>query len=147
MPCVAWSSTSSAFLSASWNGMPLPTTASSRSFGTTIMVSTFLRISAMPISACFIRFWPSNRNGLVTMPTVRAPMSRAICAMIGAAPVPVPPPMPQVTKTRSAPCSACEHFVAVLLDGLAPDLGAGAGAEPAGELLADLDLDVRTWRS
>src|SRR5467141_1265829 len=27
--------------------------------------------------------------------------------MIGAAPVPVPPPMPQVTNTRSAPWSAC----------------------------------------
>ena len=48
MPWVACSSTSSAFLSASWNGMPLPTTASSRSLGTTIMVSTFFRSSAMP---------------------------------------------------------------------------------------------------
>ncbi len=42
-------------------------------------------------------------NGFVTTPTVRAPSSRAICAMIGAAPVPVPPPMPAVTKTMSAP--------------------------------------------
>ena len=33
-------------------------------------------------------------------------MSRATWATIGAAPVPVPPPMPQVTKTRSAPCTA-----------------------------------------
>ena len=142
MPCVACSSTSSAFLSASWNGMPLPTTASRRSFGTTIIVSTFLRISAMPISACRIRFRPSKRNGLVTMPTVSAPISRAICATIGAAPVPVPPPMPQVTKTRSAPWTACEHLVAVLLDGLPADLGPRAGAEPARQLLADLDLDV-----
>src|SRR3989449_281083 len=107
IPCVACSSTSSAFLSASWNGMPLPTTASSRSLGTTTMVSTCLRISAMPISAWRIRLRPSNKNGLVTMPMVRAPRSRAICEMIGAAPVPVPPPMPQVTKTRSAPCRPC----------------------------------------
>src|SRR3989454_11877390 len=107
IPCVAWSSTSSAFLSASWNGIPLPTTASSRSFGTTTMVSTCLRIPAMPMSAWRIRLRPSNRNGLVTMPIVRAPKSRAICAMIGDAPVPVPPPMPQVTKTMSAPCSEC----------------------------------------
>src|SRR5436190_130848 len=107
IPCVAWSNTSSAFLSASWNGIPLPTTASSRSFGTTTMVSTCLRISAIPISACRIRLRPSNRNGLVTMPMVRAPRSRAICEMMGAAPVPVPPPMPQVTNTRSAPCRPC----------------------------------------
>src|SRR5689334_628523 len=104
MPCVAWSSTSSAFFKASWNGMPLPTTASSRSFGTTTIVSTCLRISAIPISAWRMRLRPSNKNGLVTMPMVRAPRSRAICEMIGAAPVPVPPPMPQVTNTRSAPC-------------------------------------------
>src|SRR5687768_14635183 len=51
MPCVACRRTSSAFLSASWKGIPFPTTASRRSFGTTIIVSTFLRISAMPISA------------------------------------------------------------------------------------------------
>src|SRR6266446_5783526 len=107
MPWVACSSTSSAFLSASWNGMPLPTTASSRSFGTTTMVSTCLRISAIPISAWRIRLRPSNRNGLVTMPMVRAPRSRAICEMMGAAPVPVPPPMPHVTNTRSAPCRPC----------------------------------------
>src|SRR3989441_1216813 len=105
MPCVACSSTSSARLRASWNGMPFPTTASSRSFGTTTIVSTCLRISAMPMSAWRIRLRPSNRNGLVTIPIVRAPRSRAICAMMGDAPVPVPPPMPQVTNTMSAPCS------------------------------------------
>src|SRR6266536_3878392 len=54
-----------------------------------------------------MRLRPSNRNGLVTIPIVSAPKSRAICEMMGAAPVPVPPPMPQVTNTRSAPCSPC----------------------------------------
>src|SRR6266568_4626941 len=97
MPWVACSSTSSAFFRASWNGMPLPTTAKSRSFGTTTMVSTCLRISAMPISACRMRLRPSNRKGFVTMPMVRAPKSRAIWEIIGAAPVPVPPPMPRVS--------------------------------------------------
>ena len=63
-------------------------------------------------------------------------------AMIGAAPVPVPPPMPQVTNTRSALGEHAAHLVAVLLDRLAADLGARAGAEPARELLADLDLHV-----
>ena len=51
MPSVARSSTSSAFLRASWNGMFLPTTASRRSLGTTIIVSTYLRSSSMPSSA------------------------------------------------------------------------------------------------
>ena len=45
----------------------------------------------------------SKRNGVVTMPTVSAPSSRAIRATIGAAPVPVPPPSPAVTKTMSEP--------------------------------------------
>jgi hypothetical protein len=40
IPCVACSSTSSAFFSASLKLVPFPTTESSRSFGTTIMVST-----------------------------------------------------------------------------------------------------------
>ena len=49
---------------------------------------------------------PSKRNGVVTMPTVSAPSSRAIRATTGAAPVPVPPPSPAVTKTMSEPRSA-----------------------------------------
>ena len=70
-------------------------------------VSTTSRRRAMPSSACCIRLEPSNVNGLVTTPTVSAPISfLAISAMTGAAPVPVPPPSPAVTKTMSAPLSA-----------------------------------------
>ena len=39
------------------------------------------------------------------MPTVSAPTSRAIRAITGAAPEPVPPPSPAVTNTRSEPRS------------------------------------------
>ena len=46
---------------------------------------------------------PSKPNGFVTTPTTRIPISRAICATTGAAPVPVPPPIPAVIKTISAP--------------------------------------------
>src|SRR6059036_3816905 len=73
-----------------------------------------------------MRLRPSNRNGLVQIPMVSAPRSRATCEMIGAAPVPVPPPMPQVTNTRSAPCSACStssRFSSIAwrpISGLAP---------------------------
>ena len=48
---------------------------------------------------------PSNLNGIVTIPTVSAPSSRAIRATTGAAPEPVPPPSPAVTKTMSEPRS------------------------------------------
>ena len=60
----------------------------------------------MPFSACARRRLPSKENGLVTTPTVKAPISLATSATIGAAPVPVPPPMPAVTNTMSAPSKA-----------------------------------------
>ena len=56
----------------------------------------------MPAIACAMRRLPSNVKGLVTIPTVSAPASRASRATTGAAPVPVPPPMPAVTNTMSA---------------------------------------------
>jgi len=76
------------------------------SFGIVIKVSTFAFKFAIPASACFKRFLPSKVNGLVTTPTVRAPTSLAHSATIGAPPVPVPPPIPAVTKIISAPCNA-----------------------------------------
>jgi hypothetical protein len=68
-----------------------------------ISVSTTFCSSAMPPSASRMRRPPSNWNGLVTTPTVNMPISRAIRATTGAAPVPVPPPMPAVTNTMWAP--------------------------------------------
>ena len=62
-----------------------------------ISESTDLRISAIPAAATRSRH--SNLNGVVTMPTVSLPMSLAMRAMMGAAPVPVPPPIPAVTNT------------------------------------------------
>ena len=59
--------------------------------------------SVMPCSAMRMRCAPSKWKGLVTTPTVRMPCSRAARAMIGAAPVPVPPPMPAVTKIMCDP--------------------------------------------
>ena len=41
------------------------------------------------------RLRPSKPNGRVTTPTVNAPISLAILATTGAAPVPVPPPYQQ----------------------------------------------------
>ena len=105
MPWTPWRSTSSAMRNASSIEVDLSSTSSSRSFGITISVSQLWRSSSTPSSACFLRRVPSNLNGVVTMPTVSAPSSRAMRATTGAAPEPVPPPSPAVTKTMSEPRS------------------------------------------
>ena len=74
-----------------------------RSLGMTIIVSTCSFSSSNPFSAISRRCTPSNANGLVTTATVSTPASLAIFAKTGAAPVPVPPPNPQVMNTISAP--------------------------------------------
>ena len=63
--------------------------------------------------------------------------------MTGAAPVPVPPPRPVVTKIMSAPDSAWMIDVGVLERGLPADVRIGAGAEPLRQLVTDLQLDRR----
>ena len=65
----------------------------------TSKASTCLLISSTPSKAWSIFLGPSNKNGMVTIPTVRIPISLAVLAMIGAAPVPVPPPIPAVMNT------------------------------------------------
>ena len=106
--------------------MSLGTTDRSLWFGITMSVSTRSFNSAIPSCARFIRFGPSNIKGLVTMPTVKAPKSLAISATIGAAPVPVPPPIPAVTKIISASDNASKTVsrsssIALLpVSGLAP---------------------------
>ena len=72
----------------------------SRSFSLLMIrsVSTLSRMSCIPCSACCRRFFPSKKNGMVTIPTVSTPISRAVLAITGAAPVPVPPPIPAVMK-------------------------------------------------
>ena len=66
-------------------------------------VSTYLESSWMPASAMSMRRAPSKWKGLVMTPTERMPISRVMRAMTGAAPVPVPPPMPAVMKAMCAP--------------------------------------------
>ena len=107
IPCTPWRSTSSAMRNASSIDVERSSTSSSRSFGITITVSQTSRSVSAPASACSRRRVPSKRKGIVTMPTVSAPTSRASCATTGAAPEPVPPPSPAVTKTMSEPRSTC----------------------------------------
>ena len=93
---------SSATRKASVKGVFSGTIWRSLSLLTTIKVSTLPFISLIACLACCMRLLPSNPNGLVTTPTVSAPAFLAHSATIGAAPDPVPPPMPAVTNTRSA---------------------------------------------
>ena len=48
----------------------------------------------MPLFAVSIRFLPSYAKGFIAIATVRTPISLAIFAITGLAPVPVPPPIP-----------------------------------------------------
>ena len=54
--------------------------------------------ASIPSLACLVFFLPSKAKGEVTMPTVKIPISCATDAITGAAPVPVPPPIPAVMK-------------------------------------------------
>ena len=59
-------------------------------------MSTHCFKSDNPLSATSILFFPSKSNGFVTTATVNIPRSFAALAITGAAPEPVPPPIPVV---------------------------------------------------
>ena len=67
--------------------------------------STFCAIFLTPRSAFTIFGRPSKTKGIVTIPTVKIPISLEILATTGPAPVPVPPPIPAVTKAIRVPSS------------------------------------------
>ena len=123
IPCTDCCNTSSAFFKASGREVFFSTISNKRSLGITIKVSTALFKASIPSMAFFMRCLASKRKGLVTTPTVRIPISFAILAIIGAAPVPVPPPIPQVTKTMSAPCNAAVMSSALSSAALVPISG------------------------
>ena len=63
---------------------------------------------------------PSKLKGVVTMATVRMPIAFAVAATTGAAPLPVPPPMPACSKW--AQWLACAgHASPITLVGFAPE--------------------------
>ena len=127
IPCTPWRSTSSASLKASFMEVRLSTTWSRRSLGMVIRASTLAFRLAIPCSATLKRRRPSKEKGLVTTPTVRAPACLAISATTWAAPVPVPPPIPAVMKTMSAPFT---HSASTSLDSSA-DFSPTSGLAPA----------------
>mmetsp|Transcript_1644 Transcript_1644/g.5495 ORF Transcript_1644/g.5495 Transcript_1644/m.5495 type:complete len:284 (-) Transcript_1644:233-1084(-) len=106
MPTTPWRRMSSATRNAPSIVVPSGTIWSRRSLEMTMSVSTASWRFRVATWACWARFRPSKPKGFVTTPTVSAPSSLATDATMGAAPDPVPPPMPAVTKTMSAPDSA-----------------------------------------
>mmetsp|Transcript_18000 Transcript_18000/g.29478 ORF Transcript_18000/g.29478 Transcript_18000/m.29478 type:complete len:258 (+) Transcript_18000:502-1275(+) len=70
---------------------------------TIITVSTCCLNRSIASVACLILLRPSKANGFVTIATVNAPLSLLTSATTGAAPDPVPPPIPLVIKHKSAP--------------------------------------------
>ena len=98
MPLAALDKTSSAFANPDLKPKS-PNCCLNLSLLITIRESTLALSSSTPCSACLSLLGPSKLNGTVTIPTVRIPISLAIFAITGAAPVPVPPPIPAVMKT------------------------------------------------
>ena len=96
----------------------------------TIKVSTFSFNLSIPARALFILTLASNLKGFVTTPTVRLPCSFANLATTGAAPVPVPPPIPHVTNTMSAPAIACLISSTLSFAASSPTLGSAPHPRP-----------------
>ncbi len=142
MPCTPCRRTSSAILNALSTDVFSFDTVSRRSFGITMSVSTFSLSRWMPCSACTDRRRPSNANGRVTTPMVSAPMPFAISAITGAAPVPVPPPLPAVMKTMSAPFSASSISSRCSSAAWRPTSGSLPAPEAPRELTTDVELHV-----
>ena len=130
MPWMPWRSTSSTTPNAASSDVRLSITDSSRSLGMVISVLTFSLRSLMPCSAASRRRAPSKVNGLVTTPTVSAPTSRAMDAITGEAPVPVPPPMPAAMNTMSAPRKSWNSDSALSSAALAPTCGLPPAPSP-----------------
>ena len=101
IPWTPWRRTSSASLNESLIVTFLSAIFNRRSFGIVTIASTFSARFLIPSSAFLILWGPSKKKGFVTTATVSTPRDFAASAIIGAAPVPVPPPIPAVTNTIS----------------------------------------------
>ena len=104
----------------------IPGISNNLSFGIAINVSTFSLKLLIPVAALFFFNGPSKLNGFVTMATVKIPIAFATSAIIGDAPVPVPPPIPAVMNNISVPSNtsfifSSDSFAAILpFSGSAP---------------------------
>ena len=90
-----------ASIKAFWRVIVFSGSSNSLSLGITISASTTSFKLTIPSSAFLILLLPSKLNGFVTTATVNMPISLATLAITGAAPVPVPPPIPEVMNNIS----------------------------------------------
>ena len=88
----------------------------------TMTVSHFSLNFTSPCSALCI-LAPSNLNGNVIVDITIAPISFAMPAMTGEAPVPVPPPMPAVRNIKSMSFSRLFNSALLSKAALAPVSG------------------------
>mmetsp|Transcript_15285 Transcript_15285/g.26205 ORF Transcript_15285/g.26205 Transcript_15285/m.26205 type:complete len:289 (+) Transcript_15285:280-1146(+) len=152
MPWTPWRRTSSARRKASWTGVESETSFISLSFEITMIASTCIRRFSRASVACLIRLRPSKEKGKVTIPTVSFPISFERRAMTGAAPLPVPPPIPAVRNTRSAPSRAAEICSLLSsadfkpIEGSPPQPSPRVSLEPIWSRLGDLDV-MSAWAS
>ena len=142
MPWTPDSSTWSALLNASMTLTCLSLIDSSRSFGMTMRVSTSCRRVSMPDSAWPARRRPSKENG----PRDDADRERAERAGdVGDDGRAAGAGATALAGGHEDHVGALEHLLdllAVVLGGLPADLGGSARAEAAGQLAADVELDV-----
>src|SRR5450830_324302 len=94
-----------------------------RSLGMAIIASTRSLSIWSPCSAVFQRCLPSKVKGRVTTPTTSDRFLRAISAITGEAPVPVPPPMPAVMNTMSAPARVSSSMSRLISAARSPTMG------------------------
>ena len=142
MPCTPCSNTSSAILNAFNIEVCSSLTWSRRSFGMTMIVSTFSFRLAMPVSACTDRRRPSKPNGRVTTPTVSAPICLGDLGDDGRATGAGPAALARGDEHHVGALQHLFDLGAVLFGGLATDLGIRARAETARELATDVELHV-----
>ena len=115
---------------ASWMPCLARTSSPMRSLSkvTTALDNTDNSLSA--VSACSLRRFPSNSNGMVAKITTKAPSSRAMRAISGAAPEPVPPPRPTHRKTSCLPRSASRSSSSASSAARAPISGSPPAPSP-----------------
>ena len=142
-PCLR---TSSAMRKACLMGVLFSATLRRYWLGMRIRVSTFLRSLSIPSFANWSFLRPSNANGVVTTATVRMLRPLASSATTGAAPVPVPPPIPAVMNTMSVPSrisrisSLLSSAAFIPISGIPPAPRPPVSSFPMGILTCAFDL-------
>ena len=143
MPCTPARSTWSAVANASSMLMPRSLISSRRSFGTTMSVSTsFLEAARRPSRPASERRLPSNAERLGDDTDGEGADRLGDARDDGRATGAGAAALARGDEDHVGAREGLLDLLGVVLGGTAADLGVGAGAEAAGELAADVELDV-----